>query len=281
MRGYFEGWYLKQQAGEDTVAFIPAFHKDSAGKTEASLQVITKESSCSVPFRQFFYDRANQVFLLGSNVFSREGCTVNCRSKGVELAARLRYRDMERETEDIMGPFQYLPFMQCRHSLFSMRHRVDGEVFLNGREYRFQNSAGYWEGDRGSSFPQRYVWTQCTEGPYSLMLSVADIPYMGVRFTGCIASILTGEKRYRIATYCGAKVIQADNQAVVVTQGSLLLMVQLLHKQEQPLAAPKNGRMSRVIHESAVCRVRCRLEEGGNVMFDFTSGRAAFEGAWG
>ena len=56
MKGYFEGWYLKQQTQEDTVAFIPAFHKDATGKAGASLQVITKENSYTANFKQFLYN---------------------------------------------------------------------------------------------------------------------------------------------------------------------------------------------------------------------------------
>lgn len=39
---YFEGWYLKQQNGRDTVALIPAIHIDRRGGCSASLQVIKR-----------------------------------------------------------------------------------------------------------------------------------------------------------------------------------------------------------------------------------------------
>lgn len=42
-RGYFKGWYFKQQNDTDTVALIPAFHTDDCGNSSASLQVITAE----------------------------------------------------------------------------------------------------------------------------------------------------------------------------------------------------------------------------------------------
>lgn len=50
---------------------------------------------------------------------------------------------------------------------------------VNGREYSFRSAWGYWEGDRGRSFPREYVWTQCCFRGGSLMLSVADIPLPG------------------------------------------------------------------------------------------------------
>lgn len=73
--------------------------------------------------------------------------------------------------------------MQCRHSVFSMGHRVDGQLTINGQVYHFQNDMGYIEGDCGSSFPERYIWTQCSFPNGSLMLSVADIPLYGLHLS--------------------------------------------------------------------------------------------------
>lgn len=44
-----------------------------------------------------------------------------------------------------MGPFALIPFMECRHSVWSMRHFVRGTVIINGEDYVFQNAWGYWE----------------------------------------------------------------------------------------------------------------------------------------
>ena len=35
--------------------------------------------------------------------------------------------------------FAFVPFMECRHSVWSMRHAVRGTVDINGQEYSFQN----------------------------------------------------------------------------------------------------------------------------------------------
>lgn len=74
-----------------------------------------------------------------------------------------------------MGPFQFVPFMQCRHSVFSMKHQVNEQITINGQIYKFKNGIGYMEGDRGYSFPKQYIWMQCCFNDGSLMLSVADI----------------------------------------------------------------------------------------------------------
>lgn len=89
------------------------------------------------------------------------------------------YFKCQSDTQTLAWPFKYVPFMECRHSVWSMRHSVSGTVYINGQEYSFQNAWGYWEGDRGHSFPKEYLWTQCCFDGGSLMLSVAEIPIAG------------------------------------------------------------------------------------------------------
>ena len=109
-----------------------------------------------------------------------------------------------------MGPFRYVPFMQCRHSVFSMRHPVDGILSINGTPYEFQNAIGYMEGDRGYSFPTKYAWTQCSFPDGALMLSIAEIPFGGFHFTGIIGIVHLRRKEYRLATYLGAKAVKIE-----------------------------------------------------------------------
>lgn len=178
---------------------------------------------------------------------------------------------------DIMGPFALVPFMECRHSVLSMRHSIRGNVWINGQEYLFQNAWGYWEGDRGRSFPKEYIWTQCCFSEGSLMLSVADIPMAGIHFTGIIGAVLWRGKEYRIATYLGARVVRTQNKMVRIIQGNLELDAWLLEASEQPLKAPAKGNMIRTIHESASCRAFYQLRKEGRTLFAFETDRASFE----
>jgi hypothetical protein len=113
----------------------------------------------------------------------------------MDLSGDLRYTAPARPRSDIMGPFSFLP-MECRHSVFSMRHGVSGTLRLNGRLLDFEGGTGYIEGDRGRSFPKRYLWTQCSFPEGALMLSVADIPFAGARFTGIIGFVYMNGGKY-------------------------------------------------------------------------------------
>lgn len=176
-----------------------------------------------------------------------------------------------------MGPFKFVPFMQCRHSVYSMCHKIVGEITVNDQLYNFENGIGYVEGDCGRSFPKKYIWTQCCFENNSLMLSVADIPFLGFHFTGIIGVILLNGKEYRIATYLGARIKQVKKNIVTLKQGNFEFTAKLLNKNAHPLAAPSNGDMCRTIHESAACEAYYRFLHKDRVLCEFTTYEASFE----
>lgn len=282
-RGYFEGWYFKQQNNTETIALIPAYHMDKSGRALASLQIITDTRACNIDFppQVFKADRKKFVVRLAECTFSAQGCELSVKSSDCTLKGRLRFGAFARPAYDIMGPFRFVPLMQCRHSVFSFRHRVDGELIFNGNKLIFENARGYIEGDRGSSFPSRYLWTHCNWEDNSIMLAVAHIPFGGTSFTGCIGFIYRGGQERRIATYCGVKLLYIEDDTVLLRQGHLLLKIQLLDSGGHLLRAPLSGSMTRKIHESPSCRVQYTCWEKGNLLFDFISEQASFESNWG
>ncbi len=275
-KDYFKGWYFKCSNENKTIAFIPAFHQSNHEKT-ASLQIITDDTAFNIPF-QFLQYRENPLAIkIGENIFSKEGIRLQIKNNDLSANGALCFDDLTPIQYDIMGPFKFVPLMQCRHSVYSMRHRIDGQIIVNGQQYVFQNGIGYIEGDCGSSFPKEYIWTQCHFNDGSLMLSVADIPMFGFHFTGIIGVILLNGKEHRIATYLGAKVKRIDKNTVTVKQGDFQLTARLLQKNSQPLAAPSHGLMNRTIHESASCKAYYRFSYKEKVLFEFVGGRASFE----
>ena len=274
--GYFKGWYFKCRTGDKTIAFIPAYYY-SNNKKSASLQIITDEKAFNIPFEKLEYQENPLYVKIGNCVFSHEGIILNYKDNGLTLAGKLCFEEFSPIRYDIMGPFKYVPFMQCRHSVYSMCHKINGEFKVNDQLYNFENGIGYIEGDRGHSFPKKYIWTQCCFKNNSLMLSVADIPFLGIHFTGIISVVLLNGKEYRIATYLGAKIKQVDKNTVTVKQGNFEFAAKLLKKKAQPLAAPTNGDMCRTIHESAACEAYYRFSRKDRVLCEFTTNKASFE----
>lgn len=274
--GYFKGWYFKCSTQDKTIAFIPAYHY-SNNKKSASLQIITDDKALNIPFGTLEYSEKPLCVKIGNCIFSHEGIMLDFKDDRLTLEGKLSFKKLSPIHYDIMGPFKYVPFMQCRHSVFSMSHKINGEIKVNDQLYNFENGIGYIEGDCGRSFPKKYIWTQCCFENNSLMLSVADIPFLGIHFTGIIGVVFLNGKEYRIATYLGAKIKQVDKDTVTVKQGSFELNAELIKKNAQPLAAPSNGDMCRTIHESASCEAYYRFCYKNKVLCEFTTDKASFE----
>lgn len=275
---YFKGYYFKcsDEYGNGAVALIPALHTDGK-KRSASIQVITSGNSYTLPYSEIRFGKRDLRIRIGKNRFCERGifidaCTDECRIKG-----RLVFGRLKRIKYDIMGPFKYIPFMQCRHSVISMKHSVNGSLDINGEVYHFEDGRGYIEGDKGRSFPKKYIWTQCHFGRGSLMLAVADIPFLGFGFMGIVGVIILDGKEYRLATYLGARLVNAGNNEVTVRQGEYVFYARLIHSNQRRLRAPLNGKMTRTIHESVECEAYYRFTCRGRVLMELVGKTASFE----
>ena len=274
----FCGWYFRCQSAQHALAIIPAIHIRK-GERSCSLQLITEEKAWNVPlpFQGVWMRRRVPEAALGGSVFSRAGIHLDVQGQDFRADGNLRFGPPAPLRGDIMGPFRYVPFMECRHSVFSMCHRVDGTVRINDQTYVFADGAGYIEGDRGRSFPRRYAWTQCSFPGGSLMLSVADIPLGTSSFTGTIGVVWLKGKEYRLATYFGARVVKIADGEMVVRQGKYTLKATRLEAAARSLHAPHRGEMSRTIRENVACRARYQFARGKEILLDLYTAGAAFE----
>ena len=276
MKGTFYGWYMKCQSASQTLAVIPAVHQCGKERT-CSIQIITDSDAWNVPFPDGMYRRQEKNIWIGKNKFGRNGLSLKINKPGLTVNGMLNFGELSPLRYDIMGPFAIIPFMECRHGVWSMEHTVNGTLRINDQVFRFHNARGYWQGDKGHSFPKQYAWTHCFFNGGSLMLSVADIPFGGLRFTGVICAIQWLGREYRLATYLGARAVHIHDGEVVIQQGRRQLTVRRLEQKGHPLAAPSRGNMSRTIHETASCRAYYQLVDGGQTIFAREVENAAFE----
>ena len=282
MNSYFEGWYFKQQNQTETVALIPAVYTGRDGRRCASLQIITDDGSYFTQLNEntSFLNRRRLAGQVGGSGFFGGGVILDVDTEDIKAEGRLKFGRLSPVCGDIMGPFRFLPFMECRHSVMSMIHSVNGSLRINEREYEFQNGMGYIEGDRGKSFPERYIWTHCCEDGVSVMLAAADIPVFTSCFRGIIGAVHMNGIEYRFATYLGAKAAKISEKRMCVFQEGFMLSVDIFEHDAQKLSAPTEGMMTRTIKESPSCRARYVLKKGNKTLFDFTSSRASFEYEW-
>lgn len=278
MRDYFCGWYFKCQSDTQTLAVIPAVHTSKKDKS-CSVQIITDDGAWNIPMPYHDFQKQTKNFHIktAGNYFGQNGIKLCINTSDCSAKGAVRFGEFSPIQYDIMGPFQYVPFMECRHSVLSMKHTVNGDICINGINYHFDNGVGYIEGDCGYSFPKEYAWTQCHFKGGSLMLSVADIPFGFFHFTGVITVIQFKGKEYRLATYLGAKTVKIENGEIVIRQGDMILRAKLIEKHTHPLLAPVSGMMSRTIHESASCRASYCFKKGKHTLFSFETSKASFE----
>lgn len=264
----FEGWYFKHQNLGKTIAFIPG-----RAKSGSFIQMLDDSGSRQFEVKSFRVSRG--VIHAGDCLFSNHGIVIDL--PGVN--GQVTYGPLSPLKSNIMGPFQFLP-MECRHGVISMRHSLYGSLTVDGNEYKFDGGLGYMEKDSGTSFPRSYLWLQCNDFSdiCSIMVSIANIPFSGISFTGCICAIIFNGKEYRLATYNGVRIHSNGPDHICLSQNKLLLELDVLATDNgHPLRSPVRGQMSSIIRETINASIRARLWDNGDSVFDIRSHNAAFE----
>ena len=74
-----------------------------------------------------------------------------------ELRAKTKY------APGIMGPFGYLPMMECYHGVVNVFHETYGSFEFTAEStdtIDLNNGSGYIEKDHGYNFPKSWIWIQ-------------------------------------------------------------------------------------------------------------------------
>ncbi len=291
-KGYFEGWYYKQvnTQRDQTISVIFGVSLNVENAHSFVQLLLTK------PVRTYYFEYPLEVFSsdsghykIGNNHFDQNGIQLDLHQATFNCVGRLTFTSLTplKSTlymPSIMGPFAYIPGMECNHGVISMHHMVDGMLDINNEKWTFLSDIGYIEKDWGRSFPKRYIWIQgnhFTSSTANLMLSVADIPFAGLAFEGVIAQLDAGEKSYRIATYLGARkgaLKRTDTGFLLeIKQGKLCLSVSAKMDDTGNLKAPKHGSMQHTIKEGLGGTIQVRLTKNGKVIWEDESQHCGIE----
>lgn len=279
MSDYFYGWYFRCQGRDGSIAVIPAVHL-SAEKRTCSIQLITQKGSLyrEFPVSRFRINREKGIMKIGENLFSRKGIYLKFTTpESEEISGSLRFGRFAELKYDIMGPFSYIPGMECRHAVYSMKHTVNGEIRVNEQIMRFKNDMGYIEGDSGTSFPDRYIWTQHFIPEGSVMLAAATVPLAGIRLTGTVGFLFYRNREYRFATYLGTSVVKMGERELMIRQGRYRLHVRFHKNKGSLLNAPESGQMTRRVREDIACHAEYTLMYGNRVLLHTVTNSAAAE----
>jgi len=152
MKKCFCGWYHRCQSETQTLAIIPSIHKTSRNAF-CNIQILTDTGAFRTSFPYSDFNRNIRGISIGRNLFGNDGFTLDIQTPGLQVSGDLHFGDFSSIKYDIMGPFRYIPFLQCKHSVFSMKHAVAGELIINGAYYHFQTLLVIWKVTGAGHFP--------------------------------------------------------------------------------------------------------------------------------
>ncbi len=309
-KGSFEGWYFKQNTneGDYAIAFIPGRSIDSDGNAHAFIQinytykVTSKKNSHYLyfPIEEFELKKNPLEIRAGDNFFSLSNIKLNIETEELSLHGNLKFESITPYkrtpySPSIMGPFGYLPFLECYHEVYSVGHSTSGSLIVNNENYSFENGNGYVEGDKGRSFPKRWIWFQSNhfsqESEISIMCAIADVPILPAiskSITGLICLLYYQGTEYRFATYNGAKVdliesfFEKDNEVVtiVLSKGDAKLKIVIQSGHGAELKAPLQGSMERTLKENLDASIEFELSVKGKIIHSGSGINCGFEKNW-
>lgn len=290
---YFEGWYFKIIDSSEKYAFaiIPGIAYDEEGNGHAFIQVLDgkKQTSTYNKFdkSKFKPSRGSFDIYLSNNHFSENRMIVDLDSIKIDLQFEGNVPwPKPWYSPGIMGPYAFVPKMECYHGIVSMDHQIKGEVEYEGEHINFDNGRGYIEKDWGRSFPEAYTWMQTNhfdEPGISIKASVAKIPWLGNSFVGFIAGLWIKNKLYRFTTYNSTKLktCEIDQEKVIVNleNRKYILEIHANRNNSSELASPIMGAMSGKIEESMTASIEIVLKSKKNneIIYSGTGRNAGLE----
>lgn len=285
-KNYFEGWYFKNTNGKNGISFIPGISINEEEK-RAFVQIVTVDHSYYVNYsiEEFEFSFDPFWIKIGNNFFSKDNIHIDIKDDSQRLVV---YGDIEYSSNknidvdflnpNIMGPFSYIPFMECNHAILSMKSNSNGLININNHKIKFKNGTGYIEKDWGCSFPKSYIWCQGNnfkDSDSSFMISIADIPFKVFSFRGIICSLIIDNKEFRFATYNNAKLIKydidEDSLDITLKKGRYYLNLKSEYAIGHKLFAPVKGKMEKDIFESISAIITVTLKKDELVLFSDTS----------
>jgi tocopherol cyclase len=272
-KSYFEGWYYKVlNAAEDRAfAFIPGIAMDEQGVQQAFIQVLDgkKKTAEYVRFtaNEFLPTSGKFEIKISNNLFTSNQMELNLPS----VTGALHFTQQVPwpnpwYSPNIMGPFSFVPFMQCYHGILSMDHRIEGQLNIKGETIDFSGGKGYMEKDWGHSFPSAYFWMQSnhfSESGISLKASVAKIPWLGSSFVGFIAGLWWKDHLIEFTTYNFTRLRKSfanQEQVELVMENRKYRLEIVAHRDPTTqLASPIHGFMDGRVEESMTAKIDVKL----------------------
>lgn len=292
---YFEGWYFKHVTAdrEQVWSFIPGISL-SRGRRHAFIQVLngrTGETQVhDYELSEFSGSSKDLNIHLGPSRFNLDGISLDIRNESHHISGEISYTSTELYPSSLLNPgimgwYSFVPFMECKHGVVSMAHRLSGGLQINGQLVDFNGGTGYIEKDWGSSFPESWIWLHCNtfnNNPGSFTFSVAKIPWLGSFFIGFISFLNLEEKFLNFSTWSKARIDKLEyidhTLNLRISNKKYHLDIEAVNNEAGHLKAPVKGSMTRMIKETVDASLDLKLSDHrGKVLFHDQGTRAGME----
>ncbi|MCF8359919.1 MAG: tocopherol cyclase family protein [Prolixibacteraceae bacterium] len=290
---HFEGWYFKMVAegGASILSVIPGISLSADGEEQhAFIQVIdgvtAQTNYFSFPIEEFSFSTKEFAIKIEDNYFSKDSIVLNLNDSDCSVSGKIvhsntiDYKSGRLFNPGIMGWYRFVPFMECYHGVVSLTHNLEGQLILNNKVNDFNCGRGYIEKDWGASMPSSWIWMQSnnfSDPNSSLMLSIADIPWLGKSFNGFLGFFYHDNEIYHFATYRPTKmeieITDSNALKIKIENRKNTFLLDVKSNTTGLLKAPVNGSMDRRIPESidAFIQITMLDKEGEIILMDSTN----------
>jgi tocopherol cyclase len=294
-RNYFEGWYFKHVSADRSrvYSFIPGVSL-TRGTGHSFIQVLNgmngEAQVHEYELAEFSASNRDLDIAVEKSQFTIQGMTLEMTNESHQITGHVTYTSPELYpstllTPGIMGWYSFVPFMECKHGIVSMQHKLSGGLQIDGQYVDFEGGTGYIEKDWGSSFPESWVWLHCNtfdNTQSSFTFSVAKIPWLGSYFIGFISYLQLEGRFINFSTWSKARIEKLEylNNTVhiLISNKKYLLEVEAHNNQTGQLKAPIRGSMTRMIKETVDATIKLKLSDrSGKVLFQDQGSRAGME----
>ena len=119
MKPYYEGWYMKQQQGEDVLAVIPGRAQDSA-----FIQVVSNRGSRFLPYPLEAFDRTDGSMRIGDSLFTPYGMQLRIDEPDFEFG---RKRSLRSSAAAALGHHGAVRLRAHGNEAYRVQHAAPGD----------------------------------------------------------------------------------------------------------------------------------------------------------
>lgn len=256
---YFEGYYFKFINKQKEIVILIAGISISKSEKYSFIQVASnyseKVSFFKFPLSELTAAENDFEFRIGKNLFSQNRIRFDLGDiKGeITLVDNVNWK-RSFLNPNIMGLLSFIPRVECKHDVITIKTEVQGEINLPDHKIQFNNGDGYIEKNWGSSFPKKYMWlhaNQFNNKELSLQFAIAKPKWLFLRPQVYIGYVMNG-KLIHFATHRLSLVkIQTHKSHTLVKIRKLRHTILIKIKNQSPvnLIGPKKGDLKSNVHE--------------------------------